>query len=96
MSLVRSRQMRTEEPEREDKSLMCRAHGCPMRWSVSLNMACSYHAWVDAKEWPRITDELNRVGPWKLVRTVGDTPTVRDMKTRLKGRLTPTMPKEYA
>lgn len=65
--------------------LYCRAHGCPLRWSVqnAETTACSYHAWEDAKHWPGITDDLLRMGPFE--RTVRqDSPTVADMKTRLR------------
>lgn len=41
--------------------LMCRAHGCPNRWSVECGDAhhlCSAHAWVEDKSlWPQITAE---------------------------------------
>lgn len=66
--------------------LWCRADGCPLRWSVQTGdvTACSYHAWAEAHEWPRITEELLRSGPWSLRSTRGDTHTVADMKTRLR------------
>lgn len=103
MSLVATRHRREVSPSNSlpvtrdtAPELFCRAHGCPMRWSVSVNMACSYHAWEDVSEWPRITEDLRRVGPWKLITSNGDSPTVRDMKTRFKGRLAATIPGEYA
>ena len=67
--------------------LFCVAQDCPLRWSVSIHRACSYHAWEDTREWPRITSQLQAHGPWKLRSTTADTPTVRDMKTRLKGHI---------
>lgn len=59
---------RTEEVKEDDYSaLMCCAHGCPMRWSVSNGQQmCSYHAWSPSHEWPRITQDLRSMGPWKL------------------------------
>ncbi|OWQ92015.1 hypothetical protein CDN99_06565 [Roseateles aquatilis] len=44
-----------------DRSLMCRAVGCPLRWSVNGEgrvHLCSAHAWADPKDWPRITQHL--------------------------------------
>jgi hypothetical protein len=35
--------------------LMCKAHECPNRWSVSSKMLCSAHAWADPKNWSMIT-----------------------------------------
>lgn len=96
MSLAATRRRREEEPEREDTSLTCRARGCPMRWSVSVNMACSYHAWAPTREWPSITERLQQHGPWRLQTPPGTTPTVRDMKSRLKGHLPPTIPETFA
>lgn len=97
MSLVATRRRREVEPSGDDvpvtretyPKLYCRAHGCPLRWSVSTAdiTACSYHAWAKVEEWPWITERLRAHGPWKLVSADGNTPTVRDMKTRLKGRL---------
>lgn len=89
MSLVRSRNQRADEEHESggaERSLMCRAHGCPLRWTVQTGeiTACSYHAWEDPKHWPRITDELKRYGTWKLESKPGTSPTVRDMKTRLR------------
>jgi hypothetical protein len=40
--------------------LMCRAHGCPNRWSVDTDgrsKLCSAHAWVDPGIWPQITQQ---------------------------------------
>lgn len=40
--------------------LMCRAQGCPNRWSIDAegrNKLCSAHAWSDPHLWPRITQE---------------------------------------
>jgi hypothetical protein len=94
MSLVKSREKRTEDAV-DDRGLMCRAHGCPMKWSVQTGevTACSYHAWEDPKSWPQITDRLIRNGPWNRPRT-GDSATVKDMKTRLRGgfKFTPPEP----
>lgn len=65
-------------------SLMCSAHGCPMKWSVQVESPlCSFHAWDDPRLWHSITDALRQTGPWKLP-TLGDSPTVRDMKTRMR------------
>lgn len=47
-------------------TLRCSAHGCPQRWSVDPGRLCSYHAWEDPKNWPRITADLRSIGPWEL------------------------------
>lgn len=41
-------------------SLQCGARGCPSRWSVDAGSGrlCSAHAWVERRDWPRITQEL--------------------------------------
>jgi hypothetical protein len=44
--------------------LMCRAKGCPNRWSVDsgdrgVNHLCSAHAWSDSRDWPQITQAQN-------------------------------------
>lgn len=43
----------------QDRDLMCRAMGCPNRWSVTSDngACCSWHAWSDARMWPQITQE---------------------------------------
>lgn len=73
-----------EVEQQAEQSLMCRAHGCPLRWSVQTGdvTACSYHAWSDPKHWPRITDEIRR-GVARL-QPPRETVTVADMKTRVK------------
>lgn len=88
MSLWQSRQSRqgqgVEAAANENRALMCSAHGCPMRWSVKIESPlCSYHALEPAHKWPQVSDELCRSGPW-LLRKDGDSPTVKDMKTRLR------------
>lgn len=88
MSLAATRKRREEEPQADHAQLLqCSARGCPMRWSVSLNRACSYHAWAPTREWPSITERLQLFGPWRLETPPGTSPTVRDMKTRLKGHI---------
>jgi hypothetical protein len=57
-----------QKDEFDNQALMCSAHGCHQRWMVGPEKLCSYHAWEDPKKWPRITDELNRLGPWQLQR----------------------------
>lgn len=70
-----------------EQSLMCRAHGCPLKWSVQTGevTACSYHAWVDVGQWPRITEDL-RSGRAGLQRA-GESVTVADMKSRMRGSI---------
>jgi len=64
--------------------LMCTAHGCPLHWAVKIEAPlCSYHAWEEPKHWPAITERLQRQGPWQRP-MAGDSPTVADMKTRLR------------
>jgi hypothetical protein len=65
-------------------SLMCSAHGCPLRWAVRVESPlCSYHAWEEPIKWPAITDELCRIGPWLRAKSP-ESPTVADMKTRVR------------
>ena len=65
-------------------SLMCSAHNCPLRWSVQIEGAlCSYHAWSDPVKWHGITDELRRIGAWRLPK-LPQSPGVKDMKTRVR------------
>ena len=68
-----------------EQSLMCRAHGCPLKWSVQTGdvTACSFHAWVDVGQWPRITEDI-RSGRAGLQRA-GESVTVADMKSRMRG-----------
>ena len=70
--------------EEVQQSLMCKAHGCPMKWSVQTGevMACSYHAWEDTKKWPRITDDI-RHGIAGL-RKDDESYTSAEMKSRVK------------
>lgn len=48
------------ETEEGRSSLMCKAHGCPNRWSVDLGGGglCSRHAWVDPSKWGQMTREM--------------------------------------
>ncbi len=44
----------------EDRALMCSAHGCPNKWSVTgcaNGTCCSAHAWASPHLWPQITQE---------------------------------------
>ena len=59
---------KTPSENTSEASLMCSAHGCPMKWSVDPGQLCSYHAFVEPKEWPSITESLRRDGPWELTR----------------------------
>jgi|Laugrespbdmm15sn_2_1035079.scaffolds.fasta_scaffold149773_1 hypothetical protein len=36
-------------------ALMCKAHECPNRWSVSSKMLCGAHAWAEPHNWSMIT-----------------------------------------
>lgn len=39
--------------------LMCRAHGCPNRWSVDIGGGlCSRHAWVEPAKWGEVTRSM--------------------------------------
>lgn len=56
------RDQRIADDHGTDSSLMCRAQGCPNRWSVSAESGacCSAHAWADPHHWPAITQhQLN-------------------------------------
>jgi len=60
-----------KKDQSQGPNLKCTAHGCPLRWSVEsadMNQLCSYHAWEPASKWPRITEELHRIGTWELQR----------------------------
>lgn len=65
--------------------LRCHAGGCQQVWSVDIGNGklCSYHAWAESKEWPRITEEIARYGPWKLPAS-DNSQGVLDMRARLK------------
>ena len=49
-----------DETQQYAEHLMCKAHGCPCRWSVDAGNGrlCSSHAWADHGDWPRITQRL--------------------------------------
>lgn len=49
------------EPQEDRSSLMCKAHGCPNRWSVDLGGGglCSRHAWVEPSKWGEVTREIS-------------------------------------
>ena len=48
------------ENQNEESRLMCSAHGCPNRWSVSMGRPlCSAHAWADPEDWGAVTAKLN-------------------------------------
>ena len=51
---------KAEQQEDSYSPLMCKAHGCPNRWSVDLGGGglCSRHAWVDASKWGQVTQEM--------------------------------------
>jgi len=70
--------------EETQQSLMCHAHGCPLKWSVKTSevTACSYHAWEDVKRWPGITADI-RSGI-AVLSQAAESYTVADMKTRVK------------
>lgn len=60
--LVRSRARETDREiadQANDRTLMCCAGGCPLRWSVDIDgRYCSAHAWADPQHWDRITKRL--------------------------------------
>lgn len=76
-----------EVDQRAELSLMCKAHGCPKRWSVQTGevTACSYHAWADTKDWPRITEQI-RMGLAGLPKTP-ESREVREMLSRVRGSI---------
>lgn len=53
------RDQRIADDHGQDRALMCRAQGCPNRWSVDAGngKCCSAHAWSDPHHWPQITQE---------------------------------------
>ena len=49
--------------KRVEYSVMCRADGCPNRWTVNTEGACRLcraHAWAPTNLWPLITNEQLR------------------------------------
>jgi hypothetical protein len=47
-----------EKKEESADDRMCRASGCPNRWSVSIDgKLCQWHAFAEMIDWPRITRE---------------------------------------
>jgi hypothetical protein len=47
--------VKRDDDEGSYTALLCKAHECPNRWSVSSSMLCSAHAWADPKKWSMIT-----------------------------------------
>jgi len=47
---------KTQPVVQDDRDLMCKAHECPNRWSVSSQMLCGAHAWAEPRDWPSITN----------------------------------------
>ena len=72
------------KPEADTRSACSAPHGCPMRWERQPQPGLQHHAWAPTREWPSITERLQLFGPWRLETPPGTSPTVRDMKTRLK------------
>lgn len=65
-------------------SLLCSAHGCPIKWSVKIESPlCSYHAWEDPKLWHAITDDIRANGAPALPMSSGSR-TVEEMKSRMR------------
>lgn len=71
MSSYRSRAKEREDAlvddvnrdSKAEKALMCRAEGCPLRWSVNTDgrvHLCSAHAWNEPHRWPQITQALQQ------------------------------------
>lgn len=62
MSFAKPHINRIEDDHYAESKLMCVAHNCPNRWSVSISGLCSAHAWAEPRNWPSITDaEITRV-----------------------------------
>ena len=56
----RFRDNRVADDSDIDRDFMCRADGCPNKWSVRIEgrqPLCSAHAWSDPHDWPAITQE---------------------------------------
>ena len=51
---------KTEQQEDSYSPLMCKAYGCPNRWSVDFGSGgmCSRHAWVEPTRWGQVTREM--------------------------------------
>lgn len=66
MSLEALKKFRTGgyKPGKEDdlQALFCQAQGCPYKWSVDAGNGrlCGEHAFAEPREWPVITEELQR------------------------------------
>lgn len=41
-----------------EKTLMCAANGCPLRWSTSDGNVCQHHAGAERHDWPLLTQQL--------------------------------------
>lgn len=53
---------REDYPKGFTPAQMCKANGCPNRWTVTsddkgIHELCSAHAWADKNRWPEITQQ---------------------------------------
>ena len=59
--------------EANDRSLMCKAHGCPNLWSCDFGeKLCSAHAYSPPHDWPRITETLRTIETERALRNGRD------------------------
>jgi hypothetical protein len=74
------RDKQTANESYEDRDLLCKAPGCPNRWSVSVGGGpgyCSAHAWAHPSRWSGITEQqqwnqTERARSQKPVEDMGD------------------------
>lgn len=94
MTYASARDKRTADTAFDGQDLMCRAHGCPNRWSVTTEAQrnlCSAHMWSEPHHWPRITEELQRAETDRIIERQRPKPEVAPLsradKTAILGRM---------
>lgn len=71
--------------------LMCRARGCPNRWTVDVGNVCSAHFHASTHNWPQVTQEqLDAEADRALAASAGRAevePLTRQQKTEVLNKL---------
>jgi len=74
-----------------EKHLMCRAKGCPNRWSTDIGHVCSWHYRAAPHQWPQITQEqIDAEADRALAAAAGRAPVQplsREQKTEILQKL---------
>ncbi len=85
------RDQATAEDVSIEKHLLCRAKGCPNRWTVDVGHVCSAHYHAPTHSWPQITQEqLDAETDRALAQAAGRVqvePLSRDQKTEILQKL---------